>query len=199
MVRRRKVTYIDGLGRKFIVDAVKIDIKPGMRLDDVIDQYIAAHLDDERLRREATQIKEYMEQTEGVDLLERYYGLGLTLQFIDNLNLNTEADRREALNRLYADLGANPGRKMRKRISLSHVRRNGEKAYMLAKLPREVVFARGLTWSHWYDILDYPRIFENRKVLEQIVRRCSKEGWASGKTGKLRDELEMINAALQSQ
>lgn len=198
MVRRRKYNYIDGEGRKFKVDAVKIRFLPGMKLEDVLGQYIAATFDDTEIKKQAKETREYMEQTEGLDPLERYYKLGQKLQFIDKLSLNTKDDKREALNRLYADLGANPSIKMRKGISPASIRRNGEKAYMLAKLPKELVFTKGFTWSHWYDILDYPRIFENRAVLKDLVRRCSEEGWASGKTGKLRDELERINAELKS-
>jgi len=207
LVRRRKGNYIDGLGRKFRVDAVKIRLKPGMKLEDVVDQYITATLDDDIIRKQAREIREYMEQTEDLDSLERFYGLGQKLQFIDTLCSNSQQkrkgsiymtdDRRQALKRLYADLGADPERK--KSISqVSKIHRYGERAYMLAKLPGDLVFTKGLTWSHWFDILEYPRIFQNYQVLEDMVRRCSEEGWASGKTGKLRDELQRINAELQS-
>jgi hypothetical protein len=207
VVRRRKDTYVDGAGRKFKVDAVRIDLKPGMKLEDVVDQYLAANTDDQIIKARAKEIKEYLEQTEQVDPLERFYELGQKLQFIDTLSSNSQQkrkgsifmtnDRREALRRLYVDLGVDPVRK--KRISqTSKVPRYGERSYMLAKLTRELAFTKGMTWSHWFDILEYHRIFQNRLVLEDLVKRCSAEGWASGKTGKLREELQRINAELQS-
>jgi len=207
LVRRRRYIYEDGEGRKFKVDAVRIKLKPSTKLEEVFDKYIILTQDDEIIKKHVKEIRNYMEQTEDLDSLERFYGLGQRLQFIDTLSSNSQEkrkgsiymtdDRRDALKRLYVDLGADPERK--KRISqVSKTHRYGERAYMLAKLPKELVFTKRLTWSHWFDILEYPRIFENRQVLEDLVRRCSEEGWASGKTGKLRAELRRINAELQS-
>jgi hypothetical protein len=205
VVRRRKDKYTDGAGRTFKVDAVRIDLRPGMKIEDVVDQYLAANTDDQVIKTRAKEIKVYLEQTEEVDPLERFYGLGQKLQFIDTLSSNSEEkrrgsifmtdDKREALRRLYLDLGVDPVRK--KRISqTSKVPRYGERSYMLAKLPKELVFIKGMTWSHWFDILEYHRIFENRPMLEDLVKRCSEEDWASGKTGKLRSELQRINAEI---
>jgi len=207
LVRRRRYIYEDGEGRKFKVDAVKVELEPSTKLEEVFDKYIILTQDDEIIKKHAKKIRDYMEQTKDLDSLDRFYGLGQKLQFIDTLSSNSQEkrkgsiymtdDRREALRRLYVDLGADPERK--KRISkVSKIHRYGERAYMLAKLPRELVFTRGLTWSHWFDILEYPRIYENRQVLEDLVRRSSEEGWASGKTGKLRAELQRINTELQS-
>jgi len=205
MVRRRKFTYVDGSGKKWKIDGVKLELSSGKDLTNLLEQYIDATLDDKVIKQKAIEISNYIQTSDAVDRLERMYHLGAMLQFIDTLSSNSPErlrgsiymteDRREALRRLFVDLRVDPDRKVSQK---SKKHRYGERAYMLAKLPRKLVFRKGLTWSHWFDILEYPRIFQNCQVLEDLVRRCSEEGWASGKTGKLRDELQRINAELQS-
>ena len=86
LVRRRETHYIDGMNRKFKVEAVKIKVKPGMSLDDVVDKYLEATVDEDVLKNKAKEIREYLEETRDVDSLERFYKLGQMLQFIDTLN-----------------------------------------------------------------------------------------------------------------
>jgi len=190
MVRRRKIEYVDGSGRKHILDAIRIDVSSGVN-EHVVDEYLDASQDDKIIRSKAPDIRNYLEQTEGTNKLERYYELGRRLQFIDEISSNHE-DRKQTLKRLFQDL------KIRKTLAKDRLDRYPERAYMLAKLPRELVFLPGLTWSHWFDILEYPHIFENHSVLDNIARKCSDEKWASGKTGKLRGELQKTNAMLHS-
>ena len=190
MVRRRKIQYVDGAGRKHILDAIKIDVSSGVD-DQVVEEYLDASQDDEVIRSKAPNIRRYLQQTQEMNRLERYYELGRLLQFIDDISSTVE-DRKQTLKRLFEDL------KIRKTVAKDRLDRYPERAYMLAKLPTELVFLPRLTWSHWFDMLEYPRIFENRSILESIARRCSEERWASGKSGKLRDELQRINAELQS-
>lgn len=45
---RHEYTYA---GRKVQVDAVQIKLKPGMKLDDVIEQYVASAFDDQEIKR----------------------------------------------------------------------------------------------------------------------------------------------------
>jgi predicted metalloendopeptidase len=190
MVRRRKIKYVNGAGRTHTLDAIKIDVSSGVD-DQVIDEYLDASEDDKIIRSKAPDIRRYLEQTEKMNSLERYYELGRMLQFIDEISTNDE-DRKQTLKRLFHDL------KIRKTLAKDRLDRYPERAYMLAKLPKELVFLPGLTWSHWFDILEYPHIFQNRVVLENIARRCSDERWASGKTGRLRGEIQKVNSSLNS-
>jgi hypothetical protein len=190
MVRRREIVYVDGAGKKHKLQAIRLDVSLGLD-DQTVEEYLDASQDDKIIRSRGEEIGRYLEKTEKTDKLERYYELGRMLQFIDEISSNDE-DRKDALERLFKDL------KIRKTVAKDRLSRYPERAYMLAKLSRELVFLPGLTWSHWFDILEYPRIFENRTVLEYLVKKCSKEGWASGKTGKLRDELQRTNRELHS-
>ncbi len=187
------------------VDAVQIKLKPGMKLDDVIEQYVASAFDDQEIKKKAREIREYMIKTKDSDPLQKYYELGRMEQFVDSLASDSPEklrgsvymtdDRRQAIRRLVA-LGADPDRRTRGAVSMKEYREY-ERAYMLAKLPQDLVFSEGLTWSHWFDILEYPRIYEKPELLADLARKCSEEKWASGKTGRLRTELQKINAELE--
>jgi hypothetical protein len=190
MVRRRKIVYVDGAGKKHTLDAIKIDVSAGVN-DKVVDEYLDASHDDTIIRSKAPEIRNYLQETEKMNKLDRYYELGHILQFIDEISTDDE-DRKQTLKRLFQDF------KTRRTFAKDRLDRYPERAYMLAKLPQELVFLPGLTWSHWFDILEYPLIFKNRLVLEKLARRCSEEKWASGKTGRLRTELQKTNAELRS-
>jgi hypothetical protein len=190
MVRRRKIVYVDGAGKKHTLDAIKIDVSAGVN-DKVVDEYLDASHDDTIIRSKAPEIRNYLQETEKMNKLDRYYELGHILQFIDEISTDDE-DRKQTLKRLFQDF------KTRRTFAKDRLDRYPERAYMLAKLPQELVFLPGLTWSHWFDILEYPLIFKNRLALEKLARRCSEEKWASGKTGRLRTELQKTNAELRS-
>ena len=127
---------------------------------------------------------------EGRDTLRKWYEVGKVLQFVDELNLRDDAARREAFQRLFDDLAVDINRNP----SFNKLTRYPNHMYRLAGLPKTLIFSPNMTWSKWFDILEYRRVYENPVVLEKLVQNCSRHNWNAN---TLRHELQNQNRALK--
>lgn len=182
---------MDGEGNVYeLEDAIEIDLRKGP-LEELLETALSADYDDRIIKNKAGKIKQYLKKTSGsTDLLERWYELGKLLHFIDDLKLKDERSKREALQRLFADLKVDTERNP----SLKKIVRYPKHMYTLAKIPRKLVFTNGMTWSRWFDILEYKSVSSNPEILKEVVKKCCKGNWD---TKALRRELQLLNKRLK--
>lgn len=182
---------MDGEGNVYeLEDAIEIDLRKGP-LEELLEIALSADCDDRIIKNKAGKIKQYLKKTSGsTNLLERWYELGKLLHFIDDLKLKDERSKREALQRLFADLKVDTERNP----SLKKIVRYPKHMYTLAKIPRKLVFTTGMTWSRWFDILEYKSVSSNPEILKEVVKKCCKGNWD---TKTLRRELQLLNKRLK--
>jgi len=65
-------------------------------------------------------------------------------------------------------------------------KRYPEIMYLLAKQNKEDI--PRLTWSHWFEILQYPKVYENRQVLNSLIVECEAKHLSSTQLRKLIQE-----------
>jgi hypothetical protein len=54
--------------------------------------------------------------------------------------------------------------------------------YLLAKQEKGDV--PRITWSHWFEILQYPRVYKNITVLRGLLQKCEAKRLSSGQLRK---------------
>lgn len=189
--RKRKVEYIDGDGKKHILeDAIILDLSKGS-LEDLIETAIDAEIDDVRIKEKVFEIKEFLKSfPASKGALKKWYNLGKILSFVDKLKIKDDDSKKEAFKRIFDDLRADPDRDP----SVEKMVRYPLHMYNLAKLPRGIVFSKNMTWSKWFDILEYTAVFKNRQVLKKFIQKCSSQNWNSG---KIRKEIQILNKQLK--
>ncbi len=190
-VKKRKRKYIDGDGKEYTFDdALEITLGSGS-LENLLEEALDLDEDDEVIKRRAVEIKDYIKKTSRAkNVLRRWYNLGKILQFVDDLNLRDESSRNEAFRRLFHDLMVDKGRTP----SLEKVSRYPEHMYMLAKIPEKIVFYSGMTWSRWFDILEYKAIVKDKQAIYRIVRDCCINNWTAK---ELRSQLQKLNRKIK--
>lgn len=190
--RKRKYQgeYIDGDGKVYTGDFLEVNLKGGS-LEDLLEEVLLADEDDKIIKKEARKIKDFMETTsKEKNTLKRWYHLGKILQFVDRLKLKGETARKEAFKRLKKDLQVDTTRNP----SLEKLTRYFEHMYILAKIPAKLVFHEGMTWSRWFDILEYKAIVKDEKNLFHIVENCCKNNWTAD---ELRKQLQLLNKMIK--
>lgn len=188
--RKRRRKYVDGDGVEYEFDPIEIDLRKGT-LESLLEDALGADEDDRIIKEKSKIVSKYISRTtRSKDTLKRWYELGKLLQFVDNLNLRDDSSKREAFQRLFKDLEVDSVRNP----SVAKIARYPEHMYRLAKLPRELVFYKGMTWSRWFDILEYKSIYQNHKVLGSIVRSCCNNNWSAK---VLRAELQKQNKEIK--
>lgn len=184
--RKYRGRYINGNGTVYRGDFLEVKLNGGS-LEELLEETLQADEDDEIIKKEAKKIKEFIDSTSGEkNRLKSWYHLGKILQFVDKLKLNSESARKEAFARLKKDLRVDTGRNP----SVEKLTRYFEHMYILARLPMKLVFHEGMTWSRWFDILEYKAIVKKRKILCEVVEKCCKNNWTAD---KLRKELQSLN------
>lgn len=188
--RKYRGEYINGNGTVYRGDFLEASLKGG-RLEDILEETLQADEDDKIIKKEAKKIKEFIDTTSGEkNRLERWYHLGKILQFTDRLELKGVSARKEAFRRLKKDLRVDTKRNP----SLEKLTRYFEHMYILAKIPVKLVFYEGMTWSRWFDILEYKTIVKDKKILRQTVEKCCKNNWTAD---ELRKELQSLNKMIK--
>ena len=190
--RKYRGRYINGNGTVYRGDFLEVKLNAGS-LEELLEETLQADEDDEIIKKEAKKIKEFIESTSGEkNRLKNWYNLGKILQFVDKLKLNSESARKEAFARLKKDLRVDTKRNP----SLEKLTRYFEHMYILAKIPVKLVFHEGMTWSRWFDILEYKAIVRNKKILYSVVKRCCGNNWSAK---ELRRQLQVLNKKIKRQ
>jgi len=183
--RKRKFIYTDRNGEDHEFEGFTLDLSKGS-LDDLIGDAIDAEEDDKIIKEKSREIKEYINKNKNSKTkLKYWYKLGKILQFVDDLKLNSKEDQDEALLRIFKDLEPVWGGK-----NSSKIKRYPYHMYTLSKLPEDLVLYEGMTWSRWFDILEYRKIVKNKDLLIKIIEECCKGNWTES---KLRKELQKYN------
>lgn len=63
-----------------------------------------------------------------------------------------------------------------------------ERMYLLAKQNRKDI--ERVTWSHWFEILQYQKIYKNQKVVAQLLGECEEKRLSSGELRKRIKEVK---------
>jgi len=188
--RKYRGQYINGNGTVYRGDFLEVKLNGGS-LEELLEETLKADEDDEIIKKEAKKIKEFIESTSGEkNRLKNWYNLGKILQFVDKLKLNSESARKEAFVRLKKDFRVDTKRNP----SLEKLTRYFEHMYILAKIPVNLVFHEGMTWSRWFDILEYKAIVKDKKILCETVEKCCKNNWTAD---ELRKQLQSLNKMIK--
>lgn len=189
--RKKKMIYKDRDGKEIEIVGTILDLSKGS-LEDLISDALDAEADDKTIKKKSEEIKSFINaHVNDKNRLKCWYELGKKLQFVDSLHLNKEEDRNDAFKRLFKDLKSSPTWN----TSDTKAIRYPQHMYTLSKLPKELVFHKGMTWARWFDILEYKSITNNMGILKKIVYKCTTENWNKD---KLRSNLQRINRELSS-
>jgi hypothetical protein len=117
-----------------------------------------------------------------------YYKIGKILQFVDSKKWT------EQRNQIWERIANNlrPEVFFGKSIAPKKSKVYPEIMYLLAKQDKRNISK--LTWSHWYEILQYPKICKNKEILKKIIDEVGKKRFSSD---TLRKRVQDINKTLQ--
>lgn len=184
-----KRKYVDGDGNEHYLDVIEVDLRNGS-LEDLVESALTAEEDDKIIGDKAVEIEEYLKSAIYMNTLERWYYLGKKLQFIDTLELRDETSKNQAFKRIFSDLQVD----LKKNPSFKTITRYPLHMYNLSKIPKNLVFYKGMTWSRWFDILEYKRIREDLALVKKTVIKCCGLNLNSK---ELRQELKRLNQDLK--
>jgi len=189
--RKRKITYVDADGNEIVMeDAIVLDLSKGS-LEDLIETAIDADIDDITIKEKANEIKKFLKEFPSKKVaLERWYFLGKILSFVDKLNIVDEDAKREAFKRIFDDLKADSNRDP----VVDKIVRYPLHMYNLARLPKDMVFSKNMTWSKWFDILEYNAVYQDKNLLREFVNKCSTQNWNSE---RIRKEVQNLNRKIK--
>lgn len=188
--RKMKRVYVDGEGKEHELELIEVDLGKGS-LEDLVEVALTVEEDDTIIMEKAGVVKNFIRKTAGrKDTLKRWFELGKILQFVDSLHFKDEKSRREAFRRLFKDLRVDPKR----HPSEGEIARYPEHMYDLSKIPRRLVFHKEMTWSRWFDILEYKAVWRDQEMLKSLVERCCDGNWNKK---RLRKELQTLNRKLK--
>jgi hypothetical protein len=186
VVVRKKLIEIDG--KQVEVEVFDTEIIPGKNEN----RAIAELLREDEIEKAVVEVlpkldtlrKQYVGQQKDVMY---YYEMGKLLQFVDKRGFQKE--KAQIWTRIAGDL--RPELFFGKDEPPKKISRYPEYMYRLAKYERRLV--RKLPWSHWFEILQYPNIYENEKVLSEIVEEHMKRDLSRD---ELRERVKQLNSRL---
>lgn len=167
MVLRKKTIVIDG--KELEVEMFDTRVIPGEDVEEAIDSLLREEEIEKEIGHAIPKIdsiaEEYKSKKKDVWF---YYKIGKVLQFVDKKGFAKEKTRiwERVANNLRPEIffgKENPPKK---------ATRYPEIMYQLAKQKKENVGK--LTWSHWFEILQYPNIYNNSHVIQKLVLECIK-------------------------
>lgn len=187
MVLRIKKIIIDG--KEVEVDVFDTSLRPGSgKEEEAIESLYKEEEIEQVIHKVLRDIDSIAEKyKKGKKDIWFYYKVGEKLQFVDK-------DFIEAKNRIWERIAGNlrPEIFFGKKIPPeTHQERYPEIMYLLAKQKKESV--PRITWSHWFEILQYSRIYKDQKILEELLKECESRKYSSG---QLRKRVQEINKTL---
>lgn len=187
MVLRKKPIVIDGKEMEVDVFDTKIILGSGKEIDSVekllreeeIENAIQGAL--KEIKKVA---KKYIQKKRDIWY---YYKIGKILQFVDKKGF---LDVRGLIWERMAD-NLHPELFSGKKTPPKKAKTYPEIMYLLAKQKKEDISR--ITWSHWFEILQYPKVYKNRNVLDELLEECGDKKISSG---TLRKRVQEINKTL---
>ena len=187
MVLRKKKIIIDG--KEVEADIFDTSLRPGSgKEDEAIESLYREEEIEEVIHKVLGEIdfiaEQYKKRKKDIWF---YYKVGEKLQFVDENFI-------EEKNRIWERIAGNLrpeiffGKKMPPK---THQERYPEIMYLLAKQKKENV--PRITWSHWFEILQYSRIYKDQKILEELLKECESRKYSSW---QLRKRVQEINKPL---
>lgn len=188
MVVKKKMMEIDG--KQVEVEVFETELIPGKNEDEAI----AGLLREEEIEKAVLDAlpqlenlwREYANREKGVMY---YYEMGKVLQFVDRRKFQNE--RAKIWRRIAKDLKPIYFFGKEQAPQEDKIARYPETMYLLSKQPIEDV--RRVTWSHWFEILQYPRIRESRRLVRKLLDECAEEALTSQ---ELRRKVQALNRKL---
>jgi hypothetical protein len=186
MVLKKKIIVING--RKVEVEAYETNLVLGSGKED---RQLEELLEEDRIESD---IKEKLKEIDAVaaEYIKKdkdiwyYYKIGKVLQFVNGR-------RHRQRGRIWERIANNlrPEVFFGKSTPPKNSKKYPEIMYLLAKQDEKNI--PRVTWSHWFEILQYPKIFENPLVLENLLLECEKNNLSSE---KLRKRVQELNRTL---
>jgi len=188
MVLRRKKIIIDG--KEVEVDIFDTKLRPGSgKEEEAIDELYREEEIEEVIHMVLREIDSIAEQYKKKEKdIWFYHKIGEKLQFVDEKGFS------EDRNHIWVRIAANLRPEIffgKKTPPETHRERYPEIMYLLAKQKKEDVFR--VTWSHWFEILQYPKIYKNKNILEILLQECDDKKLSSG---QLRKRVQETNRTL---
>ncbi len=180
---RRKKIKIDG--KEIEVDVYDTRLIPGSGKEEAAIEslYREDKIEDEiqkAVKKIDSVAEEYKERKKDIWY---YYKVGEILQFVDDKEF---LDAKGAIWERMAD-NLRPELFTGSKIPPKKPKIYPERMYLLAKQNREDI--ERVTWSHWFEILQYPKIYKNQKVVAQLLRECEEKRLSSG---ELRKRIQQV-------
>jgi len=116
-----------------------------------------------------------------------YYKIGEILQFVD---LKGFIKERKLIWERIAD-NLRPEIFFGKKLPPKKSKRYPEIMYLLAKQRKKDV--PKITWSHWFEILQYPKVYKNTEVFRNLLHECATKHLSSQ---QLRKRIQEMNKKL---
>lgn len=181
---KRKTIKING--REIEVDAYDTRLIPGSgKEEEAIESLYREDKIEEEIQKAIKKIDAMATEYKGEKRdIWYYYKVGKILQFVDDnefLDVKGSIWERMADN-LRPELFTGSKRPPKKAKTYP------ERMYLLAKQNREDI--ERVTWSHWFEILQYPKIYKNQKVVAQLLKECEKKRLSSGELRKRIQEVK---------
>jgi len=163
---RKKKIKIDG--KEIEVDVYDTRLIPGSgKEEEAIESLFREDKIENEIQKEIKKIddvaKEYKNKKKDIWF---YYKIGEILQFVDKKGFIKE--RRLIWERIADNL--RPEIFFGKKAPPKKSKRYPEIMYLLAKQKKEDIHR--ITWSHWFEIFQYPRVYKNKGVFCSLLKEC---------------------------
>lgn len=189
MVVKKQKIKIDG--KEVEVEVFETAIIPGRNEDNAISELLKEEEIEKAVMEVIPQIERlWKEYSQGEKDVMYYYGVGKLLQFVDKRKFVQQ--RSKIWRRMAKDLKPECFFGKTETPQENKIARYPETMYLLSKQREED--AKRVTWSHWYEILQYPKIRENKRLVRMLLDGCTKMDLTSQ---ELRKKVQQLNRKLE--
>lgn len=170
---RKKEIKIDG--KKIEVDVYDTRLIPGSgKEEEAIESLYREDKIEDEIQKEVKKLDDVAEEYKNRKKdIWFYYKIGEILQFVDREGFRKE---RGLIWERIAD-NLRPEIFFGKKTPPRKSKRYPEIMYLLGKQEKEDI--PRITWSHWFEILQYPRVYKNRDMLCSLLQECEVKGISS--------------------
>ncbi|MGH9879707.1 MAG: hypothetical protein ACRD5H_18925 [Nitrososphaerales archaeon] len=187
MVVKRKKIIIDGVEVEVDAFDTRLNIAGGKE-----EETIDALIKEEEIELEVKKVIERLNEISKAYVDKKrdiwfYFKIGKILQFVDSKKFTNE--RMQIWERIANNLI--PEAFFKRGVAPKKAKTYPETMYLLAK-QNEVDVSR-ISWSHWFEIFQYPKIYGNRELVKELLLECETRNLSSE---NLRKRIQEINKSL---